>query len=134
MSQACAPLVRAPFADGGWPREPTAVSSRRPVTTSRLRHAARLADPVPIPRRSSKPWKRTAGRDRRAASEAEDLELMRRFVVDDPSNAVFEIVDPVATARALDGFDGLGNAPKRQLYGGLTAAIWLGGSEIALPR
>ena len=135
MSQACAPLVRAPFADGGWP----AGADGGLVPSARHHEPApppppRLADPVPIPRRSPKAWKRTAGRDRRAASEAEDLELMRRFVVDDPSNAVFEIVDPVATARALDGFDGLGNAPKRQLYGALTAAIWLGGSEIALPR
>jgi hypothetical protein len=79
-------------------------------------------------------WKRTAGRDRRALVEADDVEVMRRFLRYDPSNPVFEIIDPVATGAALDGFEHLPQRSKVQLYGALTAAIWLGGHEIALPR
>ena len=36
--------------------------------------------------------------------------------------------------QSLDRFAGLGEVQKAQLYGALTAAIWLGGHEIALPR
>jgi hypothetical protein len=73
-------------------------------------------------------------RDRRAALEAIDIEIMRRFLRHDPSNPVFEIIDPVATQAAFDGFEHLPQRSKMQLYGALTAAIWLGGHEIALPR
>ena len=77
---------------------------------------------------------RTVNRERRAETEAIDLGIMRDFLRYDPSNSVFDIIDPVATHEALDRFSSLTAPEKMQLYGALTAAIWLGGHEIALPR
>lgn len=63
-----------------------------------------------------------------------DLGIMREFLRHDPLNPVFDIIDPVATHGALDRFSSLAETEKMQLYGALTAAIWLGRYEIALPR
>ncbi len=132
IRRACEPLLHVPFADGGWPAG----------AGDGLVVIKRHDEPVPaVPRvfqgRAPSPRKmkvkRTAGRDRRAASEAVDLDIMNRYLRDDPSNPLFEIVDPVATGQALDRFDDLTIREKLQLYGALTGAIWLGGHEIALP-
>jgi hypothetical protein len=87
--------------------------------------------PVAAP---SQPPVRTARGDRRAQTAATDLDIMRRFLGEDAPSALFEIIDPVATRRALDQFHTLREPQRRQLYGALSAAIWLGGHEIAVPR
>jgi hypothetical protein len=135
IRRACEPLLHMSFADGGWPAGAggglvPAQPHNEPVPTVPRVFNGRA--PVP-PARTTK-VKRTAGRDRRAATEAVDLDIMNRFLRDDPSNPLFDIVDPVATAHALDRFDTLTIREKLQLYGALTAAIWLGGHEIAPPR
>lgn len=57
---------------------------------------------------------------------------MRRHLLGDRSNPVFEVVDRDAVEVALDRFAELGEPAKRQLYGALTAAMWLGGAELAV--
>jgi hypothetical protein len=69
----------------------------------------------------------------RRASEPVDLQIMRRYLVEDPSNPAFELLDRSAVAQSLRGFDRLGELSRKQLYGALTAAVWLGGHEITLP-
>ena len=132
MRRSCEPLVNEPFASGSWHSE----------AGRELRPPQRYNDPAPLapPRvtsravRSSKQPKRTVGRDLRAAAAEVDLDMMRRFLCDDQSNPLFEIVDPVATRRAVDAFATLNERDRVQLYGALTGAIWLGGHEIALPH
>jgi hypothetical protein len=46
---------------------------------------------------------------------------------------VFDIVDRQAVAVAIDGFLDVAAPVRRQLYGVLTAAIWLGGNELTVP-
>jgi hypothetical protein len=70
--------------------------------------------------------------DRRRRSEGDDVEVMRRFLLDEPSNPVFDLIDRTRVEAAVTDFDGLAEPSKRQLYGALTAAIWLGGHEITL--
>jgi hypothetical protein len=132
MRQACEPLVHMAFANGGWP----VGADGGLVPPRRHREPAPAAPPTikgPVAR-PSKPLERTAGRDQRAKVAALDLDIMRRFLRDDPSSSLFEIFDPVATQQALDRFASLTERQRVQLYGALTAAIWLGGYEIALPR
>jgi hypothetical protein len=57
---------------------------------------------------------------------------MRRFLLDEPSNPVFDLLDRTRVEAAVTDFDGLTEPSKKQLYGALTAAIWLGGHEITL--
>jgi hypothetical protein len=138
MKEACAPLVDMPFAGGGWPDG----ASAPPEPTTECSGAAPSAPPrLTLPSVLSlkgrglrrRTPKRTVSGDHLADREAVDLAIMRRFLQEDPSNPVFEIIDPVATRQALDRYPSLVQAHKRQLFGALTAAIWLGGHEIELP-
>ncbi len=52
--------------------------------------------------------------------------------MDDRSNPVFELVDHHAVEAAVDGFAVLTESAKHQLYGALTAAMWLGHHEVTL--
>jgi hypothetical protein len=70
------------------------------------------------------------GRDRRRKLQAQDHDVMRRFLVEDPENPVFEVLDRPAVIDAVDRFGDLSEPAKLQLYGALTAAIWLGEHEI----
>ena len=148
MQRSCEPLVRLCFADSGWPAgrrrrpradAPSTTSGPRPphrgprgsghVSSYRGRLARRTRQPTTPPCPS-----RTVEVDRRTDTEALDLALMRRYLLDDPSARHFELFDREAVQQSLDRFAGLGESKKAQLYGALTAAIWLGGHEIALPR
>ncbi|MEY2459905.1 MAG: hypothetical protein QOG30_1735, partial [Acidimicrobiaceae bacterium] len=102
MSRACEPLLHIPFAHGSWHRDagqalvsPRAYNDRIPtdppaITKPAARHRA--------------PTVRTVNRDLRSKDEELDLDIMRRFLRDDPSNPLFDIVDPIATQAALDRF------------------------------
>ena len=133
MHRACEPLVNMAFAGSGWP-----AGAAGPLTPRRDHHEPAPASPPPsITSRRARPSKRsvrTVRRDRRAEEEMIDLGIMREFLRHDPLNPVFDIIDPVATHEALDRFSSLAETEKMQLYGALTAAIWLGRYEIALPR
>ncbi len=140
-------LARIGFADSAWaagadvdlvptrqhderapslPRRLTRLGAPRSYRARLLRMARRS----PTPRVSE----RTAARDLRADATELDLALMRRYLLEDPSGRLFEIFDRGALQNSLDRFAGLSDAHKLQLYGALTAALWLGGHEIALPR
>jgi hypothetical protein len=56
---------------------------------------------------------------------------MRKYLVDDTSNPVHELVDRSRVAALLERFAELTDAAKRQMYGALSAAIWLGHADIA---
>lgn len=132
MRQACDPLVHIPFADKGW----SAGADGGLVRPRRHREPAPAAPPTmkrPVAAPPQPPVRTVRG-DRRAATAATDLDIMRRFLGEDASSALFDVIDPVATRHALDRFETLRESQRRQLYGALTAAIWLGGHEITLRR
>ena len=134
IRQSYEPLLHLPFANGDWPGG----GARKPMRSRRHREPPPVAPPPAEAPASvgstTTPPSRTVAADRRAKLRELDLEIMRRFLGEDPSNPVFELIDPVATARALDRFASLHERDRMQLYGALTAAVWLGGHEIALPR
>jgi hypothetical protein len=63
-----------------------------------------------------------------------DVEIMRRLFRHDAANPAFELIDASAASQALDRFDRLSESERMQVYGALTAIIWLGGHEVVLPR
>ena len=118
----CPPLAELPFTSKPWSE--VEVPDRRPEP----RRAAKL-HPIPMP--SSRPsGVRTAVTERRRRSEDQDVELMRRYLLDDPSNPIFDLLDRGRVEQAVNGFAGLFEQSKKQLYGALTAAVWLGRHEI----
>jgi hypothetical protein len=143
MRSACEPLVYAPFGAGGWP----------PGADGELASPSRYDDPIPEqpPRRRPRDLAhdRLAGfarrvmqpapvrhvaREFRAKVRATDVEIMRRLLRHDTANPAFEIIDATAAQRALDRFDVLPEMHRLQLFGALSAVIWLGGHEVELPR
>ncbi len=130
-SRASAPLAEMPFAGSAW-----RPGARDPLVPIR-RYSESPPETVPTTKYGAPPpsthQTRTVAKERRARLEDVDVALMRRFFADDSANPLFEIVDPVAANGALDGFSTLAERQKLQLYGALTAAIWLGGEEIVPP-
>ena len=128
---ASARLAEMPFAGSGW----------RSDLRGTLVEPRRYDDPVPAvlkpdpPKpRAHRPDLRTVGTDRLAENAQIDAQLMQRYLVDERSNPLFEIVDPAAIARQVASFAAIDARERAQLYGALSAAIWLGGHEVALPR
>jgi hypothetical protein len=145
MRAACEPLVHVPFANGEWP--PGAAADLVPSQTyedpvpprppqprprddlhRRLANLRRAVGPPPVP------TVRTVAREHRAKERGTDVDIMRRLFRHDPANPAFEIIDARAALRALDRFDRLSEGQRMQVYGALTAVIWLGGHEVPLPR
>lgn len=132
MRHACEPLADMAFAGRGWPDAASILP-----TPSRARD-----EPIPeLPPLVDEPQRQPPRRspssvrqERRAESEAVDVDIMREYLRHDSSNPVFDIIDPVATGEALNRFSALAEPDRVQLFGALTAAIWLGGHEITLPR
>jgi hypothetical protein len=138
MRDACTPLVHMPFAKGEWAPGASSVPGRRAL------HADPIP-PIPPPRREPRPRRairpspqagptRTVKTDSRARHHETDVEIMRRYFRPDPTNPVFDLIDPTGVQRALDDFETLNESQQTQLYGALSAVIWLGGHELALPR
>jgi hypothetical protein len=120
----CPALTEMPFTSKPWPE--VEVPDRQPEPTKPL--ALR-----PVRQRSSRRSPaRTAAGELRRRSTSEDVEVMRRFLLDEPSNPVFDLLERTRVKAAVTDFDGLTEPSKKQLYGALTAAIWLGGHEITL--
>lgn len=136
IRQNCEPLLHVPFAGSEWhpgadgkPSRPRPIREAPPLAPTST--PTRIMDRLPCP---SAPLVRTVGRDQRARLAEDDREVMRRFLREDLSNPVFDIIDPGAARDAVDGFEHLPERHKLQLYGALSAAIWLGRYEVALPR
>jgi hypothetical protein len=140
MHRACEPLARLPFDKGGWDKRlhsgsssPDPQAEAAPAPSGPARPSVQSVPPSDSRQRTGRgPRTRTVRRDRRQKAESTDLEIMRRYLLDDRSNPVFDIVDPDATAAVLDRFTELRDSTKLQLFGALTAAMWLGGSGITI--
>jgi hypothetical protein len=145
MEAACEALLHVPFTSGNW----------APGAGTELVTPSMHADPVPpIPApprprnelhrrladlrrqvgRAPAQTLRTVGREHRARERGTDVEIMRRLFSQDAANPAFELIDASAASQALDRFDRLSEGERMQVYGALTAIIWLGGHEVALPR
>jgi hypothetical protein len=125
-------LAELPFAKSGWPAAARPTSPRRARLRPRARVPSRGPTRAPAPFGASTPavTDRTAKRDLRAANEHADLDLMRRFLVEEGASPLQELLDPKAVALAVERFDELNGRAKLQLYGALTAAIWLADEEL----
>jgi hypothetical protein len=134
MRDAFEPLVHVPFANGSW----APGASKDLVAPATYTDPVPAAPPPPRPARRSvrkkTPALRTVNRERRAKERATDLAIMRNLFRPDSANPAFELIDRRGVQRALDNFDELPDGQRLQLYGALTAVIWLGGHELALPR
>jgi hypothetical protein len=122
--QTCPELGDMPFTSRPWPD--VEVPDRRPEPTepTELRP---LAPPT-----SAKPREQTAPAQERRQFEDEDVAAMRHYLLDEPSNPVFELLDRARVEEAVTGFDALTEPAKKQLYGALTAAVWLDRHEITV--
>jgi hypothetical protein len=116
----CPQLLDEPFAGKGWPHDVVPDRTREPWFP-RLRPLRRGQVKEPTP---------SAGIETRRRAEQTDREVMRRYLLGDRSNPVHDLLDRRATETAIAGFGLLPEREKAQLYGALTAAIWLGGHEI----
>jgi hypothetical protein len=144
MQPACEGLLHVPFASGAWAPGAgagfvTPSTSVDPVPASPPRYARhelhrRLANLC----RQVGPFRaqtvRTVAQEHRARERGTDVEIMRKLFRRDPENPAFELIDASAASHALDRFDRLSEGERMQVYGALTAVIWLGGHEVALPR
>lgn len=125
-------LYGMPFAGSGWP-DPASPSLRQVLRGRPRRGRAippTLAPPNPFAKAGSAPPERTAQRDLRRSQRSVDVALMRRYLVDDADNPIQALIDRTAVIELLDRFEDVTESAKRQLYGALSAAIWLGGHEI----
>ena len=142
---ACKQLVHVPFTSGDWPSRAGADL----VTPARYADPAPPGPPQPRPsdrvhqrlaslRRqvgpNPRPKIRIALQEYRAKERSTDVEIMRKLFRHDPSNPAFELIDATAVSWALDHFDKLSEGERTQVFGALTAVIWLGGHEVPLPR
>lgn len=120
MARASAALAAAPFAEDAW--------AGAVAGATRTARTAAGAASAPVPRPAAprgpapQPWQVVRLEAQRDAVEA--------LLLDDPANPVFDLVDRRALTAVLMGID----APRTvsqwiQVYGVLTAAVWLGGSE-----
>jgi hypothetical protein len=114
MRRCSEPLTSHRFAGPGWdprleacvPSPPGAKRSPLPGTTP----PALKAEPL------------MAGLQRKAFDERKNVLLA---ALRDPDNPAWDSIDRAATAAALERFHSLDTAEKRELYGAVTAALWL---------
>jgi hypothetical protein len=143
IRRACSPLVDIPFQSGGWierltngrpepaTRAPSAPTPTRLAPTRAVRSAARaIVGRLGLARRPS--GVRSVRADQLRAYAAADAQIMGRYFRD-ASNPLFEIVDQRTVVDRVERLDQLPASSRRQLYGALTAAIWLGGHELTYP-
>jgi hypothetical protein len=120
MRAACPPLVEARFADRGWhdallAGEPDPDRYRAAPCTG-----AGPASPSPTPQ----PWQQDRFERHR--------EVIDTYLLTDPQNPLFEVVDRAALEGVLAGHLPPGMHARFQGYGALAAAVWLGGHEAAV--
>jgi hypothetical protein len=115
-------LVDMPFAGPGWARELTGEPDPVPTSPDPAGDAARAVRPTPTPG--------TVGNEplitmlRRTSAGERDAFLHE--LVEDRTNPAWELIDRAATAGALAQWGELPARHRQQVYGVLTAALWLG--------
>ena len=114
MRSACDELVRLPFANATWPAGATA--GLEDADADRYRQPAQEAMPgAPVQWQTSR--------------LTDNKDVLTAYLLDEPTNPVFEIVDRNAVEKLLTAPELPPNAEPQSLYGVLTAAIWLGHHE-----
>jgi hypothetical protein len=131
-------LAALPFEDGTWDERLRDAPIGRgpplppPARGRRLRRAVGSRWPARLRHRTGPSTPRSYGSEQRSAFAPVDAEIMRRYF-SDGSNPVFEVLDQRAVLERVGHFTDLPESLRRQLYGALTAALWLGGHEITYP-
>ena len=119
----CPELADMPFTSRPWSDVDVPDRLPEPKLTAELSVSPEPSESKPVD---------TATRRRRQRFEHEDVEVIRHHLLDDPSNPVFDLLDRVRVEGAVADFDHLPEPSKTQLYGALTAAVWLGHNEITM--
>jgi hypothetical protein len=66
-----------------------------------------------------------------AAVLEDNADVFRKFLVTDPDHPLYTLIDRDAAVAAVDGIRDLKLMQRIQLFGAVTAAIWLGGDELS---
>jgi hypothetical protein len=110
--RACDKLARMPFANASWTE------------------GAVQGQPDPDEYRPPPQKATSAGTVEWQASRLEvHRDVIEAYLLDDPSNPVFEVVNREAVEKVLTGPSVTDSVGLRSLYGALTAAVWLGHHE-----
>ena len=112
MRSACDALARVPFADATWP---TGALADLPDADGYRQPAQKAMPGAPVQ------WQ--------ASRLTDNRDVLRAYLLDEPTNPVFEIVDRDAVEKLLTPPELPANADLQSLYGVLTAAVWLGHHE-----
>ena len=131
-------LVTTPFAADVWPKALGELVDSPLLTPALLSSPGRPVsgtgdEPKTVDGRPSEP-KRNVSTDKRAATASTRLERFRLLVIDDPSHPLFDVLDREAVRRAVDRYVDLPHLQKQQVFGALTAGLWLGQHEEPLYR
>jgi hypothetical protein len=114
MRKACPDLAKVPFADEGWSE---AIRRSLPDGRDYGRAPVRYEGKGPEPEQ----WKPQRLLD--------NLDVAHELLLDETSSPLYDIVDRDAVQRVLAMPEQATPATCRQLFGALTAAVWLGGYE-----
>jgi hypothetical protein len=138
MRRSCASLVNASFHNCAWSADlqspaPARPSAERPQFSWPPEAHARHPQPEPSLAPPPARTRRDFVSDTQLRREAPMVALMST-VFADPANPVFTVLDQAAVLGAVERFAELSVPAKDQVYGALTAAMWLGGYDLYLPR
>jgi hypothetical protein len=111
-------LARHRFAGPGW--SPELLDGLPDVVDSTSREAA----PGGAPAAGTKPEPLMARIQRKGFADRQEL---LRATLTDPDNPAWELIDQIRALTALDQFGSLDQGSRRELYGAVTAALWLSG-------
>ena len=89
----------------------------------------RTAMPAPLPA-DTEPQQRPQ-RSWQAELLEDNVEIFRKFLVADPDHPLYRLINRDAAVAAVDGTRDLTLMQRIQLFGAVTAAIWLGGEELS---
>lgn len=118
MRRCSAPLAQQPFAGKTWPEALTA-DLPDAAAYPRAVQAPGSEDTSPVP--SGEPFLARVTRKR-----FPEREPVLREILEERDNPAWELIDPTVSLAALDRFGELNGAQRRQLFGAVTAALWLG--------
>jgi hypothetical protein len=134
IGRATPDLLALPLQGGGWSERltgtaPAAGERKGEAMTPTILNRAATATVRRVKGTRPPVAVRTVGAEQRQKQAAADAALMTHHF-SDASNPFFEIADRRRVLDQVGRFQELPETSKRQLYGALTAAIWLGGEEL----